>query len=271
MINNESRMKILIPKEHGAWAMWIMPFIIGVAAAGEIKTVTWLIFGSCLSAFAARTALGAAIRQRARNTSLAIKCICVGAFEIICAIAFVLPIIYSGNYNILILGLIAAALLIADLWWIRDRTERQLSAELLGVAGFSLAAPAAFIATRGVWHVEAVMLWLISFGYFAGSVFFVKLRLIRLSGKPSQRQKSERIYTRLIVAYVVLISLGTLLLPFWIPVPSWLILGFLPWIAHMLWECLYYSPSKNIHRVGWTLVAHSIYFTGSVSLLLSST
>ena len=51
--------------------------------------------------------------------------------------------------------------------------------------------------------------------------------------------------------------------------PGWLIAAFVPWIVHILWEAFNFRPQKNIYRVGWTLVAHSLFFTALVSLIFA--
>jgi len=46
-----------------------------------------------------------------------------------------------------------------------------VTAEILGVAGFTLTAPAAYLVSGGSSARSALILWLVAFGFFAGSIF----------------------------------------------------------------------------------------------------
>jgi hypothetical protein len=266
---NKNWWRNLIPKEHGAWVMWIMPLIIGAVAAGQFVIETWLIFGACLSIFAARTALASAIRLRRRSSSLSFKCMFAGLLELLIALGLVAPILLQGQIVIVIVGFLAVLLLLADLWWIREHAERNLVAEFLGVAGFTLTAPAAYVASAKTWNFESFLLWLISFGYFVGSIFYVKLRVLRMVPTEKREPKKEILYTRLALGYVVIIISMTLLFSILTWIPGWLVLAFLPWSVHILWEVFGWQRKESIYRVGWTLVAHAVYFTIFVSLIFA--
>lgn len=264
MKSSKNMKQLLIPKEHGTWAMWVLPFIVGIAAAGKMSIESYLIFGVSLLAFFVRTALASAIRIQKQDRKLMQKCFVAAFAEIVLMFVLISPMLLARNYAVVVIGVLASGLLIADVRWISDRSERHLSIELLGVAGFALAAPAAFVATTGAWHFEAAVLWFISFAYFSGSVFYVKLRLARLSKKKNEIASP---YSRLVLGYTILVSAMTLSLYIFGWTPVWLIFAFLPWIVHLLWEVFYFQKLQNINRVGWTLVAHSLYFTVFVSLI----
>jgi hypothetical protein len=257
--------KHLVPKEHGAWAMWILPFIIGVAAAGTFGINASLIFLGSLFAFGARAAVASAIRLSRRDTAIAKKCALFGLLELLSALACIAPLVFAGNITLAMIVFTASLLLLTDFWWIRDRMEKNLIAELLGVAGFALTAPAVYVAQLGIWHPEALILWFISFGYFAGSVFYVKLRIARLITVKSNKNQNDKIYSKLIYIYVVSITAATLLMTSITDISSWLLMAFIPWMIYLVRQGA--QPVKNIDRVGWTLVAHSIYFTAFVAIL----
>lgn len=266
---NKDLVQFLLPREHGAWAMWFIPFIIGTAAAGHLSANTLLIFGACFLAFTARTALGNAIRLRKRNKNLALHCASAGFLQLILLVGLSTPIILTGNYSLVMIGLIAAILFVADFWWIESRAERNLLTELLGVAGFALAAPAAYTASIGAWDSLSIVVWAIAFTYFSGSVFYVKLRLTRMSNRKRQNVRAEILYLRLTIGYVI--SAMVLIIVFsllnW--TSQWLVLAFLPWLFFVLREGYFPRTGKNVNRIGWTLVAHSVYFAIFCSLLFA--
>ncbi|MFQ5676533.1 MAG: YwiC-like family protein [bacterium] len=266
MSRNKNLAKQLIPKEHGTWAMWVVPLIIGVIAAGRITLASVLIFGVSLFAFACRTALASALRLRKLNKPVMRKCLVAALVELALIAGLAFPLLIQGNHAIALIGLIAVALLVTDLRWINKRSERDLLSQLVGVAGFALTAPAAYIATTGAWSLQAGILWAISFAYFSGSVFFVKLRLARLA-RGRNANGTDAHYARLALVYVFLVVICGALFSSLAWMPPWLLLAFLPWICHLFWEAIHLRSDKNINRVGWMLVAHSLYFTTLVSLI----
>ncbi len=262
-------LRYLVPREHGAWAMWLLPFVIGAVAAGNWTSATWRLLIACLLIFAARTALGSAIRMRRRNGTISINCTLAGMAESLIALVCAWPLIIDGNRILLLLGAAAFVLFIVDLLWIKDRSERTVSAEILGVAGFTLTAPAAYIVSGGPSGLNALVLWLVVFGFFAGSIFHVKLRLARLGNKGDEENNRAQKYERWAIVYVIAISAITILISMLRWAPGWLIAAFVPWIIHILWDVFNFRPQKNLYRVGWTLVAHSLFFTGMVSLIFA--
>ncbi|MCG8603768.1 hypothetical protein MJD09_02060, partial [bacterium] len=72
-------------------------------------------------------------------------------------------------------------------------------------------------------------------------------------------------YSGMSLGYVIALSGLALILSLASLTPNWLILTFVPWLSHILWARSH-GTQKSIHAVGWTLVAHSLYFTIFTSL-----
>ncbi len=249
--------------------MWILPFVLGAVTAGRPSAFTALMFGACLLAFAARTALGTAVRFRARNRELSNRFIAVGFVEILAMFGLLSPILLTGNYFIVNIGLCAAALFLADLWWIKMRFERNVFIELLGVAGFALAAPAAYVVSNGEWRAEAFVVWLVSFLFFSGSVFLVKLRLRRLSPIRRADNRGSQVAGWQAVGYVIVTFGASLWLSLSGYASLWLLAAYVPWMAYIL-KVVFDRGRCNIYRLGWRLVLHSIFFTFIVAFLLAA-
>jgi hypothetical protein len=255
--------KYLIPKEHGAWAMWIVPWIIAVFASGGLKSAAVQVFLATLLVFFTRAALASGIRLHSREPLTARKCMAVGASEFMAAMLCVLPIVLSGNLAFILISILAGGILVADLVWVRHRMERNLLIELIGVAGFVLSAPLVYVANMQGWHMTAFWLWLLSYVYFAGSVFYVKLRLVSSAVAGKARRKVKK-YARLIIAYTVLVSLLLLVSATIMGMTGWFLLSYVPWFVYLLING--FKPVRNLNRVGWVLVAHSLYFTTILSI-----
>ena len=262
-MSNLNWRKHLIPREHGAWAMWIVPFIIGMFASGGFTIQALQVFLSTLLVFFARSALGSAVRLRERDKSTAAKCLVIAAIELLAAILCVISIVLEINISFIVVSGLAGLILLADLFWVRDRMERNLGIELIGVAGFVITGPAVYLANTGQWQVTAIWLWLFSFVYFAGSVFYVKLRLARTAVK-GKIMENEQKYARLIIAYTLVISVILIVMAGITNIAGWFLLGYIPWFLYLLING--FKPAKNLNRIGWVLIVHSLYFTTVLSM-----
>jgi hypothetical protein len=259
-------LKYLLPKEHGAWAMWVVPFVIATAAAGRITANTLLMFDAVLLVFLSRSAFSSAIRLRRRDQSAARKCGFTAILLVFVATPCLIPVLRETDGTLWVIIALGGLLFVLDLIWVQKRTERHLLAELAGVAGFALSAPAAFVATSGVGGPEAWVLWLVSFGFFSGSVFYVKLLVARMAGgSHPKRRFSVQNYSGLSLGYALAVASLAVILSLAGWTPRWMILAFVPWLVHVLWA-LSHTTQRSIHGVGWTLVAHSLYFTIFTSL-----
>src|SRR5262249_2599683 len=65
------RSALKLPKEHGAWAMLYVPFVLGVAVAGRVNLQILLLLLSTTAVFVSRESLLVYWRARARGRDAA--------------------------------------------------------------------------------------------------------------------------------------------------------------------------------------------------------
>ena len=65
------RSALKLPKEHGAWVMLYVPFVLGVAVAGRVNWPVLLLLLSTTVAFISRESLLVYLRARARGCEAA--------------------------------------------------------------------------------------------------------------------------------------------------------------------------------------------------------
>ncbi len=168
-----------IPNEHGAWALWLGPFLAGWGVAWQSSWVLLWTFLGILFAFMARHPLMIAVRalsgRRKREdarpaffwTSL------YGLLALSCAAVLAT----QGFARLLLLALPAIPLLLWQIVLVTRKEERQMRIELVGTGVLALAAPAAHIAATGQWTRTALILWLLLWLYAAVSIVYVYVRL----------------------------------------------------------------------------------------------
>lgn len=174
-----------MPDQHGAWAMLVVPLVVGLAlrARDEVPlwawplAVTWLVGYFCFHACGLW--LKAAPRRRHRYLPALLT---YGGIAGVAGIATLL----TGGWPLLWWLPVYAPLLGTALWLTSRRHERALTSGLCTVlAACLLAWILPFATPQGLWQAGATGLaWPAAalFGYFFGTVFVVKT-LIRERGK----------------------------------------------------------------------------------------
>ena len=192
------RSALKLPKEHGAWVMLYVPFVLGVAVAGRVNWQVLFLLLSATAVFISRESLLVYWRARARERDAAepgrtlLLYLALGA-------AFGSPLVFAFKLFWLIpLGLIGAALLLVNGKQAARMEERATTGEIMAISGLTMTAPAAYYAASGRWEMTAFWLWLLSALYMASSVFYIKLRVYRLNPRKQAEQRQSLAELRLL-------------------------------------------------------------------------
>src|SRR5262249_29826211 len=183
------RFALKLPKEHGAWVMLYVPFVLGVAVAGRVNWPVLLLLLSATAVFISRESLLVYWRARARGRGAAEAGRTLLLYLALAA-AFGSPLIFVFKLFWLIpLGLIGAALLLINGRQATRMEERTAAGEIMAIGGLTMTASAAYYSASGRWEMTAFWLWLLSALYMASSVFYVKLRVYRLNPRKQVEQR----------------------------------------------------------------------------------
>ncbi|KHF38952.1 hypothetical protein LQ50_18110 [Halalkalibacter okhensis] len=204
---NKKKARLVLPKEHGTWMMFFLPYILGVTLSGPSLLHIPLLIG-WLFLFLASTPLLNLIRNnkvKAEMMPWLIK-------YLILAVIFLLPVIWLTPV-LLLVGAFLIPLLIINIYFIRVRNERSLWNNLSGIITFTLGGVAAVLLGEGNVSNALFLLVLITL-YFMGSAFYVKSLI---------RERKNHSFKRFSNIYHALL----LLIPFLLGVPM-LFFVFLP-------------------------------------------
>ncbi|MGG0821923.1 YwiC-like family protein [Paenibacillus turicensis] len=229
--------KIVIPHEHGGWAMVSVPFFIGMAAGQPHWLHICLFAGWLLLYLASYPLLQAVKRTKERHVMLR-----WGAGYGLAAICcLIIPLMYYPQLFIFAVPL--CLLLMINIYYAKQKKERALLNDICAIFSFSLAAAAAYLVGGGTWNLTMLQVVLVNFVYFIGTAFFVKTVFReRLS-------KQWRVYAKV---YHVL----ALLVPFAIGQP-WVILAF---IFPALRTFLYAGKKLKPMKVGVLEIVGAVQF-----------
>ncbi|MFN8454036.1 MAG: YwiC-like family protein [Anaerolineae bacterium] len=263
-------MKPPLPKEHGSWAMLIVPLVLGWAIAPAWHWRILPLFIAALGFFLLRHPLAVLVKIRKRvseDKSYWWRWAAIYAGLTTLSAAWL--VLGQGLWWLVGLGFLGAALLLLNLWLVARRQEMSLTGELAGIAGLVLGAPMAYYATSSLLDDAAALLWLINFLYFGGTVFYIKLKVRQQPRLPTPERMSERLVkakaclTYQTAAITILIALVALqLAPVLIP------LAFIPVTLKMFHGAWQWQDKKslNLVRLGVIEIIHAIAFAALVIL-----
>lgn len=257
------RTRLLLPKEHGAWAMLYVPFVLGTAVAGKINLPVLLLLVSVSAFFISRESLLIwwRARTRGREADRAAKLL---AIYLGISALFGAPLVFYFGL-ILFIPMAAAGVLLLALNG-RQATQfedRILTNELLVIAGLTLTAPAAWYAATGRFDITAFWLWGLSALYFASSVFYVRMRVVSINPRKQDQKPRIQLGCALYHSFLLLGLIGLLLTRH---LPVFVLLAFLPVLARTFLALIRPVTSVNLTRAGVLEIIYSLIFLVFISI-----
>ena len=255
------RAKLLWPKEHGAWAMFLVALVVGFGAASKVNG-PMLLFGlTALAVFLMRYPLSLTIKGWQRSRTLPDTWLWVVVYASLALGFGMLLLVWIHLWDLLVLGGLTGLLLVLYLWQVARRAEMSLIGELLGVAGLALVAPGAYAVGTGHFDSTALVLWVLNFLYFGGSVFYVRLRVREQPRHPPPRGWWGRLAAARVTILYHLTTLALVLAFARFGLTSLLAaLAFVPMVCKAFQGVLAWPGQVNVRRVGVVELAHAVAF-----------
>ncbi|MFD0618469.1 YwiC-like family protein [Paenibacillus sp. GCM10027629] len=159
---------IVIPHEHGGWAMVSVPFLFGMIAGTPQWSHILLFIAWLFLYLASYPFLQAIKRSKQRDHLLKWSAI----YGVIAMASLVYPLI--AKPQLLFFGIPFVVLLTVNIWHVKQKSERAIVNDLCAILLFSLGGAAAYLFGGGGW--DSTMLAVVGFNflYFMGTAFFVK-------------------------------------------------------------------------------------------------
>lgn len=254
--------KTFLPREHGAWAMFIVPLWVGISAAGVFNFEVALFALTAFGFFLVRYPTMLALKNRARDLRRdAIRwSVMYGALTGIGAIALMA---ISQIALLIPLGALGALSLAIYLWHAARRVEMTLLGEWIGIAGLALGAPGAYLVATRALDTTAFAIYVLNVVYFGGTVFYIKFK-VREQPRvvpPDATWRAHVFAGRVTLAYHALAF--ALIIAFavicWLP--ALVVIAFAPAVCKALGGVLTRQARLNIRRLGFIELGLSIAFS----------
>jgi hypothetical protein len=257
-------MKPPLPKEHGAWAMWSVPLIVGAAVAPAWQWRTLILIAAALAFFLLRYPLATLVKTRKRPTSDRAGWLrwSIG-YALIAAVCGAWLILIERLVLLIPIGLIGATLVAFNLWLVSRRQEMSAVGELTGIAGLALGAPLAYYVSSGQLGGTAFALWLINAVYFGGTVFYIKLKVRQQPRLPAPDRLSEHLLKgRACLTYQAVALTAIVVLVALDHMPVLLPLAFVPMTLKMIYGAARWQDKHilSLPRLGVIEIVHATLF-----------
>jgi hypothetical protein len=258
------RRAMVVPREHGAWGLLLVPLFTGLVAGFASSYRVWplLVFTTAaLSLFWLRTPLESltgtgslTARTPAERWTALIASVCLGAISATCLIG----LMWKGrNSGLLLLGAAAACAFVAQAVLRRLGRGARMAAQMMGAISLTCTAPAAYYIGTGLLDRRAFILWAANWIFAGNQIHFVQLR-IHAARAITFSEKFERGRFFFLAQPVLLVVL--VLVSLWRILPPLVIVAFVPALVRgTLW--FFRKPeSLDVRTLGWSEMKHGVAF-----------
>ena len=263
-MHNPRLKTMVVPREHGAWGMLLIPLLTGIVVAAPVGINPWtvaLFLLASLALFWLRTPVEAwtgtsPIKAQSaqeiiivRNTSIVLSAIALLSVVALCVAGY-----WSG---LLLIGVFAAISFALQVVVKRAGRRGRMPAQLIGAIGLTSTAASAYYVATGRLDRIALALWLANWLFAGNQVHFVQLRIH--AGRAITLREKLRLGRGFLVGQSVL--LGCILALGYAGILPWLaVLAFAPALLRgTLW--LVRAPRPlHVHRLGFSELFQAILF-----------
>lgn len=260
----ERRRALIVPREHGAWGLLLVPMITGAGVAfRECSHIFPLILLStaALALFWLRTPVESllgtsAIRVQAAQERFEVSVVIVILSKI--ALVALIALLWAGrNPYLWLLGAVAGVAFLAQALLKKLGRRARMWSEMVGTIGLTAAAPAAYYVITGNFNLTAGMLWLSNLVFAGDQIHYVQLR-IHTAKIEGFRAKLSRgwgfiVGQALMTAILTLACMSRLM-------PPLVSLAFAPLLFRGWFYFIQEPGPLVVRRLGWNELKHATAF-----------
>lgn len=263
-ISNGRGRALVVPREHGAWGILLVPLVTGAAVGArsmQSGLAVMLFTVAALSLFWLRTPLESYLGAgpvRVQSDSEA-KPVLTAMAVLASVAAFCLMSLFLMGHaaGLLVLGAACGGVFIIQAALKKLGRRYSMAAQIIGSIGLTATAPAAYYVSTGTLNETAAALWVANFAFAANQIHFVQMRIhgSRLSsGAEKLRHGASFFIAQVVTVSVLVVAVQNHLLS------AIAMLAFLPVLVRGF---IWYLPGPQklaVRRLGWTELAHAIVF-----------
>ncbi len=233
-------------KQHGAWAMLLLPFFMGVFL-GQPTIIHIPLFIAWLFLYLATYPLLMCLKKR--KVPFYLKW-----FSIYFSPAFIILIyLIIVDYKLLYFGLAMVPFFMINGYFSKNKQERALLNDIAAIISFCIGGLASYYMGTGQLDTVAFLLFLVNFLYFLGSTFYVKTMI---------REKKNVKYKYVSWGYHIGLVAILVIIGYW-----QFAISFLPSVLRAI---LFYGKKITIKTIGIYEIGNAIFFFIVMFIVLSN-
>lgn len=251
------------PRQHGAWAMFLVPGIMALFLADIFRGMDLIILAGFILVFLSHQPAVRLTRRwvhrRIVDSSALRWSLLLGIPGGLCVI---IPLFLDQRWWALLMCWIVLFTLVIHLRFTLDKKHMSVPGELIGLVGLTASAPILYLYEYHIMDARGWVLWGINFLYFAGSIFYIKLKLRVQPFRPQPDWRGRLRAGWMVIAYSVAIMLFMVITSI-VRKYSWYFpLAFLPFIVKSITGVFRWRKKGELHpvRLGVAEIVHALIF-----------
>lgn len=254
---------IIFPREHGSWAILLVPFLIGAKIGGGFDIKMGLFLISVLSIFLAYQPALMLAKSKLRISSENVKDALNSLFVFLPFVlvpAFVL-IFYYRLYGLLVFGAIGITAFLVQLYLSKLNLDKTQGGQLFAMSMLVMTAPSAYYVGVGGFDLTMIQLYFLNLMFFGSGIIYVRMKISALATKKDKFTINEKLFIgRYNIAYHIIILFLIVVLFVRGSVGLLVFTGFLPVIVHSIMGTFMLERKVVFKRLGWIETVYSILF-----------
>jgi len=263
-VRRERRHALILPREHGAWGLLLVPMVTGAGVAfrdGGHIFPAWLLLVAALALFWLRTPveslLGTSAMQAQTAEERRAVAVVIAGLAAVAALALSRLLWAWQNPLLWLIGAAAGTAFVGQALLRKLGRRARMLSEMVGIVGLTASGPAAYYVITGKFGATAWVVWVANLIFAGDQIHYVQLRIhtARIEGLGA---KLKRGWT---------FAAGQLVMTAAITIAC--LLGLIPAIASIAFSPLlfrgwYYfiqGPGPLVVRkLGWNELSHAVAF-----------
>ncbi len=254
---------MVIPREHGAWGMLLVPLATGALAAarsGINGSALALFVLAAMSLFWLRTPVESWLgTSPIKAKSAHERKVVLGTILSIAALALtsVVALLWNGNRGLILIGAISGLAFAVQAGVKKLGRKGRMPAQIIGAIGLTSTAAGAYYVATGRLDRTAIALWLANWLFAGDQIHFVQLRIH--SSRANSFEEKVQQGLPFLLSQIALIAVVLAACRFSV-FPGAVAIAFLPVLLRgTLWFLRERQP-LDVHKLGFTELGHSLLF-----------
>jgi hypothetical protein len=255
---------LIIPREHGAWGLLLVPLSTGVAVGAASARQVWplvLFTIVALALFWLRTPVESLLGTTPLSAQTAaerrIALIASGALGLI-SVGCLTGLLWGGHNRALFLfGSIGPVAFMAQTLLMKKGRELRMIAQMVGAVGLTCTAPAAYYVATGRLDERAWMLWAANWIFSVNQIHFVQLRIHAARAATFEEKCARGWWFFVGQVLLMMIVIGAVYLRV---VPVLVSLAFVPALARGFYWFFCGVQPLQVKSLGWSEMRQGVVF-----------